>query len=269
MFIAGSNSGLLLGFQYWQEATPTLLPVVPLNHARDVAIDSGVEFDLSNAASVTDLSITIGGDVAYANGQVQPGWTGSVSLGATLHAELRRQRPFSRNEHVAVQVSWTTGIGLYSFDTLADEDCWHGALTAFESLLGQTLPLPQVDLLRTRVLYAATTTKEINASVRAVVQMAFETEIKVVLQRLTVIANEVFTSRVCERRRFIEIDSELKSFRFVIEAALAELQDSGRIPLPYLQLYQRYIYSKQPRYRVCGLAALVCLVAYYYSGAAA
>ena len=102
--------------------------------------------------------------------------------------------------------------GSYVFTTVGDSDCWQGTLTAFEQLLLQPLPLNDVDLLRGRLLNASTKSRADSPSARSVVQMAFDTEIGIVLRRLVVIANEVFSSHICERRNYTDIDSDLKPY---------------------------------------------------------
>jgi hypothetical protein len=156
--------------------------------------------------------------------------------------------------------------GTYSFTTVSDSDCWQGTLTPFEQLILQPLPLINADLLRGRLLNAATTSRAAVPSARSVVQMAFDTEIGVVLRRLVVLADEIFSSHVCERRNYVDIDSDIKPYAFMVDAALDELTADQRIPEPYMRLYRDYVQGSYPRYRVSGMSAMLCLAAYYYVG---
>jgi hypothetical protein len=275
MFGGGGNALLLDGFQYLAPSTSTLVPVVPSAGARDVPLNVTLAFQLTSGAivDVGSLQIIVAGEVAYVGGAAQPGWLSTVATGSTIDVTLKRIRPFARDQHVTVEVDWVGGAtpmtGTFAFDTMGDGDCWAGSLTAFEATLNQTLPLRNLDLLRSRLLYASTTSKAPTVAARSVVQMAFDTEIGIVLDRLVVLAEEIFTSRVCERRKYIDIDADIQPFNFLVDAALDELEADQRIPEPYLRLYRQHVKGPYPRYRVCGLSALMCLASYYYLGAGA
>jgi hypothetical protein len=155
----------------------------------------------------------------------------------------------------------------YYYDVLADPDCWEGALTSFEMLLCKPLPGPNADAFRLRFLHTLTSTRATNEAARVLVQMSCDTEIGVITQKLITFADSIFTSQVCSRRKYIDIDADMQQYGFLVDAAVAELTNTQVIPLPYLQLYQLHMQSPQPRYRVCAMASLLCLATYYAFGA--
>lgn len=151
----------------------------------------------------------------------------------------------------------------FSFTIQADPECWDGSLSLFELRLQQQLPLYALEQLRTRFLHVVTTTGEPTKTARSVLQMAFETEIGATLTKLIVVAPDVFTSRICERRRYLEIDADMRMFQFLWAPALDALREQGSVPLRYVELLERHFDAGYPRYRVAAIAALLCMSASY------
>jgi len=144
-----------------------------------------------------------------------------------------------------------------------DQTCWAGTPTPFELKLQQPLPRYALEQLRVRFMYAVTTTHGLNASSRAVFQMAYETEIGTALFKLQPITAEIRDPVVCERRSFLDIDSDMKNFSFLINPALDAAAKEGFLPLMYIDLLRTHISQPYPRYRMCGIAALLCFAAHY------
>jgi hypothetical protein len=172
-------------------------------------------------------------------------------------------------EGVSVAESTGEGTGYsFSFTIQADPACWAGSLSAFELKLLRPLPLYAVEQLRTRFLHAVTSSGEPTKTARSVLQIAFDTEIGTTLAKLITVAPDVRTSRICERRRFLEIDTDMRMFKFLWSPALDALRDQGSIPLPYIELLERHFEAGYPRYRVAAIAALLCMAASYLVEAA-
>lgn len=155
-----------------------------------------------------------------------------------------------------------------SFFTEIDADCWAGTLSPFEQRLLQSLPAYALEQLRTRFIHAVTDPREPAKAARSILQMAFETEIGTALTKLIVIAPDVQKSRICERRRYLEIDQDMRMFKFLWTPALEALNQDNTVPSKYIELLEQHFGAEYPRYRVCALAALLCMAAFYLTEAA-
>lgn len=137
--------------------------------------------------------------------------------------------------------------------------CWIGLPSTFErQLLSQQDAYP-LEQLRLRALYAATSTHDFIQSARALIQMAFETEAGTVLVKMVELSPDVLQTKVCPRRHYIDVDSDLRAFKFLFEPALDEI--GKKIPDPYVNFLRRFLSSDYPRYRVSATAAMLCLAA--------
>ena len=141
--------------------------------------------------------------------------------------------------------------------------CWIGAPSAFEEKLLASLPLFPLEQLRRRFIYAATNTHEPVQSARAILQMAFDTEIGVSLEKVISFPPDALTSNVCPRRRFLEIDADLQQFSFLIGPAVAAVESAAFLPQPYVDLLRIHLGSNYARYRVAAVSALLCFAAQY------
>jgi hypothetical protein len=93
--------------------------------------------------------------------------------------------------------------------------------------------------------------------------MAFQTEIGAAIRALVPLSPDVLTSNVCERRSFIDVDADLTSYSFIIDAAVQSVRRAGFLPASYVQMFEAYLEKPYPKYRVCALAALLCISAAY------
>ena len=144
--------------------------------------------------------------------------------------------------------------------TTVDADgCWIGLPSAFERQLLATLKSYPIEQLRLRTLYTVTTTHDYIQSARALLQMAFDTEAGAVLVKMINLSPDVLKTKVCPRRRYLDVDADLHSFKFLIEPALTALGE--KVPSPYIDFLRRFLSSDYPRYRVSAVAALLCLAA--------
>ena len=135
--------------------------------------------------------------------------------------------------------------------------CWDGTLSAFEEKLIR--PLPVYALVRLH--HAMTTIRVPKLGARAVLQAAFDTDLGTILAKVVVLAPDVRTSKVCERRRYLDVDADLRLYRFLWAPALGAAREIPVVPSNYVDLIETHLASDYPRYRVAALAVLTCLVA--------
>jgi hypothetical protein len=140
--------------------------------------------------------------------------------------------------------------------------CWNGPSSAFETRLLKPLSDYALEQLRLRFMYTLTSPASQMKSARVLFQMAFETEIRAVLVKLIELPASVPESTVCERRRFGDVDKDMQLQRFLVGPALDALEETPGMPPPYMDLLRRYATSDYPRYRVCALAAALCLATF-------
>ena len=137
-------------------------------------------------------------------------------------------------------------------------------ITPLESALIQVFPDEALEALRARFLYAVTTDHAPEDSVRAAVQMAYETELSAPLSKKVAIYPGIAAELVATRRRFLDIDTDMAAFHFLITPAFAAAQTLVILPTSYLRFLDSYVQAQNPRYRMCGLAALLCYAATYF-----
>jgi hypothetical protein len=137
--------------------------------------------------------------------------------------------------------------------------CWIGLPTAFELKLLEPMATYPLELLRQRFMHVLTTTHDPVKSARVLFQMAFETELNTILIKQLLLPVSVPESKVCERRRFLDIDQDMKLQRYLVGPALDSMETIQAIPLPYVDFLRRYMNSAYPKYRMCTLAVAICL----------
>ena len=142
-----------------------------------------------------------------------------------------------------------------------ENGCWIGLSTAFETRLLLPLPGYALEQLRLRFLYFVTTNHNQVRSARVTLQMGYETELRSAIAKLIVLPAGVLQSKVCERRRFLDIDRDLQKYRYLINPAISALDSIPTIPDAYIDLIRRYAASEYARYRVCALATMLCMAA--------
>lgn len=133
-------------------------------------------------------------------------------------------------------------------------------MTALEAALGRPLASYGIEQLRTRFLFSVVDSRSAVEGAVVAAQMAFETEIGVILTKMTVPSPSVPGIVVASRRRFLDVDFDLRANRFLIEPALNDLLGFGA-PVPYIGFLQRHLSGDYPRYRVCATAAVLSLAA--------
>lgn len=129
-----------------------------------------------------------------------------------------------------------------------------------ETRLTQPFTGYAIEQLRTRFLYAVTTSHEVVSSAKVATQMSFQTELRAVLVKLTTPAPSTLSAVYPTRRRFLDVDIDMRLNKFLIDPALDDLLPLN-VPEPYVNLLRRHLNSDYPRYRVCALAAALVLAA--------
>jgi len=137
--------------------------------------------------------------------------------------------------------------------------CWYGPSSALELQTLQPIPTYALEQLRQRLLFALTTSRSPTTSARVLLQMVTETEIGVALQKIVAFPPDVASVVVCERRRYVDVDFDMRLQGYLVNPALAALAGYVSIPAPYVDLVALYANSDYPRYRVSALAAAVCM----------
>ena len=137
--------------------------------------------------------------------------------------------------------------------------CWAGPPSPFEVQMALPLPTYALEQLRQRFFFTVVAPPTVTKGARVALQMAFETEIGSVLTKMLTLAADVEASVVCERRHFIDIDKDIQSQGYLITPAFTELAAIPNLPTAYATFLQSYSQSDYPRYRVCAIAAALCM----------
>lgn len=133
-------------------------------------------------------------------------------------------------------------------------------MTVLEAALGVPLAPYGIEQLRARFLFSVVDNRSSVDGALVAAQMAFETEIGVILTKMIAPSPSVPSTVVASRRRFLDVDKDLRANRFLIEPSLDDLEGLGA-PTPYVDLIRRHLAGDYPRYRVCATAALLSLAA--------
>ena len=141
--------------------------------------------------------------------------------------------------------------------------CWDPQASPpspFEQKLLRSLPSPTLELLRVHLLQAATETREGVKGARTVVQLAFDTTLRVYLNELVTVPQGVLDARVCERRRYIEIDRDMQRVSYLYAPGITDAIADQVFSLAYAEgVRVKLLAGKDPRTRMGALAVLLCL----------
>lgn len=137
--------------------------------------------------------------------------------------------------------------------------CWSGTPSAFELRMIQPIPSYALEALRQRFLFVVVSDHAPKFGVRAVLQMAVDTELRVALLKMFDLAADVVDSNVCQRRRYLDVDHDMRLMRFLVGPALDALAEVPGVPTQYVDLIRRYSTADYPRYRMSAIAAALCL----------
>lgn len=133
-------------------------------------------------------------------------------------------------------------------------------MIALEDALRRPLVPYGIEQLRTRFLFSVVENRNTQEGALVAAQMAFETEIGVILTKMITPSPSVLGVVIASRRRFLDVDLDLRANRFLIEPALDDLLGLGALE-PYVGLFRRHLSGDYPRYRVCAIAAVLSLAA--------
>lgn len=133
-------------------------------------------------------------------------------------------------------------------------------MIALEAALARPLAPYGTEQLRLRFLFTVVTSRSPAEGVLVATQMSQETEAGVILAKVIRPSPSVPGTVVASRRRFLDVDVDLRVNRFLIEPALDGLSSLGA-PDPYVGLIRRHLAADYARYRVCAVAVLLSLAA--------
>jgi hypothetical protein len=133
-------------------------------------------------------------------------------------------------------------------------------MIALEAALARPLAGYGIEQLRARFLFSVVSNRSPSEAAIVAAQMALETEIGVILAKVISPSPSVPGTLIASRRRFLDVDRDLRINRFLFEPALDDLLGL-RAPEPYVGLVRRHLAGDYARYRVCATAALLSLAA--------
>lgn len=219
---------------------PNAVPLTPGGTTQLVATgwhDNGTTVDLTGSVAWTSNQAGVAGVVA--------GLVTGVAEGNAVITATNASPALSATCVVSVDNTVST--------------CWSGALSAFELRMLKPIPSYPLEALRQRFMFIVVSDHAPNAAARATLQMAVDTELRVALLKTFDLAADVVDSNVCQRRRYIDVDHDMRLMRFLVGPALDALADAPGVPLQYVDLIRRYATADYPRYRMSAVAAALCL----------
>jgi hypothetical protein len=140
-----------------------------------------------------------------------------------------------------------------------ENGCWIGLASEFESRLLEPFDTYALEQLRQRFLFTLTTTHAPKVSARVLLQMAFETEISTILVKIITPPADLFTYKICERRRYIDVDQDMHLQKYLIQPGFDDLLQMPNLPGSFTDFLARYMISDYPRYRMSALAGVICV----------
>jgi hypothetical protein len=93
---------------------------------------------------------------------------------------------------------------------------------------------PALEELRSRFLHVVTSDRNSSAAVRAVVQMAYETELSAALSQTIAQVPGIAEAWISTRRRFLEIDNDMAPFNYLYDPALDAVEALAILPSSYV-----------------------------------
>lgn len=143
--------------------------------------------------------------------------------------------------------------------TIDADGCWIGTPSDFEASLLLPFDTYALEQLRLRFLYTLTTTHNSVKGARVLLQMSFETEVGTILTKMIETPADLFSYKICERRRFIPVDQDMHLQRYLIGPGLRDVEQIPGMPASYMEFLTRYLVSDYPRYRMSAIATAICV----------
>lgn len=157
---------------------------------------------------------------------------------------------------------------ILTFETLIEpqEVIWvptdpNNPSTVLELKLRQDFPGYNLNTLRKLFLQYLTIDRDPAKSYRVAVQMAYDTELACVTRGFAPPVDLVLSVVVDTRRRYLDIDNDLKTTRFLFGAAIQEAVAAKLLTPPYATLIQGRMQSSFVKTRVNAVATLLVIVA--------
>jgi hypothetical protein len=133
--------------------------------------------------------------------------------------------------------------------------------TVLELKLRQDFPGYNLNTLRKLFLQYLTSDRDPIKSYRVAVQMAYDTELACVMRGFAPPVALVLSVVVDTRRRYLDVDNDLKTTRFLFGAAVQEAVAAKLLTPPYATLIQGRMQSVFVKTRVNAVATLLVIVA--------
>ncbi len=254
------------GITAWM-AQPALFPagdghadVSPQNGAVNARVTTPIRFVLYADPLPDPVTITVNGVQIYDGTAFGGGYVGlALKRFGRLYFLFRPSEPFAEDQRV--DVATNTGLA-WSFRTLRGTSTYPGnALLEPESWLLQPFdrfldfePVRQVFLQQ--VLRAPTPNRD-NVAVRAIYQLAFDTEISAVLNPLFLPDRAALDVTIAAKRPTLELDPVLQAYAGRIDRGLEHLVGDGALTRDHRNSFADYRASMLYTYKVSAVAVLL------------
>lgn len=133
--------------------------------------------------------------------------------------------------------------------------------TVLELKLRQDFPGYNLNTLRKLFLQYLTSDRDPIKSYRVAVQMAYDTELACVTRGFAPPVVLVLSVVIDTRRRYLDVDNDLKTARFLFTVAIQEALAAKLLTPPYATLIQSRLQSPFVKTRINALATLLVVVA--------
>ena len=150
-----------------------------------------------------------------------------------------------------------------------DATCWDptdpaklaaSPITVIETKIGKPLPTLSLDTLRRYFLQSVVSDRDSLKGARVTVQLGFVTTLQVLLSSVLVPPN-VVESNVCTRRKYMDIDKDMKARNYLYDNAVTDAIARGVISATYGRTISNDLNGSSPRTRVAAIAVLLILSA--------
>lgn len=146
----------------------------------------------------------------------------------------------------------------YSFSVVSNSLCWNGTLSAFEISILTPFSLPGLENTRSLLVQNFVDNSNNQHAARAILQSAFDTEVSSLIAEYIPVTKEILSANICNKRKYIDVDTLTKTSNFYYAQALNELFNAGVIPNEYTTIFDRYIKSESAKYRISAVSAMIC-----------
>lgn len=154
-------------------------------------------------------------------------------------------------------------------DIIVGASCWDpdnsiiiasSPISPIEARVASPLPTQALDVLRRFFLQTTTTDREPRRAARAVVQLAFEAELRTLMSGVDVPV-DVLEANLCTRASYLAIDRAMRTRAFLYRQAVSDAVARSVVTPAYAPPFLTRLFGTSPRTRACATAALLVLCA--------